>query len=72
MPQAARSLAGYQKVWLQPGESRRVTIEAPQRQLSSWNPSTHRWDPGTGTRPVWVGGSSTDLPISTTVRVRGH
>jgi beta-glucosidase len=72
LPQAVRSLAGYDKVWLRPGESRRVTIEVPERQLSSWNPSTHRWELGTGTRTVWAGGSSGNLPVQATVRVHGH
>jgi beta-glucosidase len=72
LPQALRSLAGYDKLWLRPGESRRVTVEVPERQLSSWNPDTHRWELGTGVRSVWLGGSSADLPEQTTVRVHGH
>jgi beta-glucosidase len=72
LPQAVRALAGYEKVALRPGESRRVTIELPARQLESWNTSTHSWELGTGPRSVWVGGSSSDLPLRTTVRVRGH
>jgi beta-glucosidase len=72
LPQAVRALAGYEKVALRPGESRRVTIELPARQLESWNRSTHGWELGIGPRSVWVGGSSSDLPLRTTVRVRGH
>jgi beta-glucosidase len=72
LPQAVRALAGYEKVALRPGESRRVTIELPARQLQSWNPSTDSWELGTGTRSVWVGGSSSDLALRTTVRVHGH
>jgi beta-glucosidase len=72
LPQAVHALAGYDKLTLRPGESRRVTIEVPAQQLKSWNPSTHRWELGTGTRTVWAGGSSATLPLQTTVRVRGH
>jgi len=72
LPQALRSLAGYEKLWLRPGESRRVTVDVPERQLSSWNPDSHGWELGTGVRAVWVGGSSADLPLQTTVRVHGH
>ena len=72
LPQALRSLAGYDKVWLRPGQSRRMTIEVPERQLSSWNPETHRWELGTGVRSVWVGDSSANLPEQTTVHIHGH
>ena len=72
VPQAVRALVGYEKVALRPGESRRVTIEVPEDQLESWNGSTHRWERGTGTRSVWVGGSSADLPLQTAVRVPGR
>jgi len=72
LPQAVHALAGYEKVALRPGESRRVTIEVPARQLESWNPSTHSWELGTGARSVLVGGSSADLPLRATVRVHGH
>jgi beta-glucosidase len=61
--QAVRSLAGYQKVFLRAGQSRRVTVFVDDRQLSSWNSTTHGWQLGTGNRQVWVGGSSADLPL---------
>ncbi|MDX3116230.1 beta-glucosidase H [Streptomyces scabiei] len=61
--QPVRKLAGYQKVRLRPGESRRVTITVSERQLQYWDSSVHRWVTGAGVRDVRVGSSSQDLPL---------
>jgi beta-glucosidase len=68
--QAPRSLAGYRKVFLRPGESRRVTVFVDKRQLSYWDSAVHGWRVGTGQRDVWAGDSSADLPLHTDVHVR--
>ena len=69
-PQAVRQLVAYAKVSLRPGESRRVIIQIDPQQLSYWNISTHAWALGTGTRSLWVGSSSADLPLQATITVR--
>jgi beta-glucosidase len=61
--QAVRSLAGYQKVGLRAGETRRVTIRISERQLQYWNSTANGWRLGTGGRTVWVGSSSQSLPL---------
>jgi beta-glucosidase len=68
-PQAVASLAGYEKVRLSPGESRQVRITLDGRQLSSWDSASHAWVPGTGARTLWVGSSSANLPLRTTVDI---
>ncbi|MDL4772991.1 glycoside hydrolase family 3 C-terminal domain-containing protein [Actinomadura xylanilytica] len=68
-PQAVRSLGGYQKVGLRPGESRRIRIKVDARQLSHWNTAGHGWTVGTGWRTVWAGSSAADLPLHTKVHV---
>lgn len=68
-PQAVRSLGGYEKIGLRPGESRQIRIQVDDRQLSHWDTTRHDWTVGTGDRSVWVGPSSTDLPLHTKVRV---
>jgi beta-glucosidase len=69
--QAVRALAGYRKVSLRPGESRRITVHVAVRQLQHWDAATSCWRLGTGTRTVWAGSSSATLPLSTAVRVTG-
>jgi beta-glucosidase len=36
-------LIGWSKVALKPGESRQVTIAAPQRMLADWDVKAHGW-----------------------------
>ncbi|MCP3804664.1 glycoside hydrolase family 3 C-terminal domain-containing protein [Allokutzneria sp. A3M-2-11 16] len=69
LPQAEKALAGYQKVSLRPGEQRRITVLLPGRALRHWDTATHSWALGTGTRAVWVGGSSSALPLRTEIEI---
>lgn len=68
-PQAVASLAGYEKVRLLPGESHQVEITLDRRQLRCWDVASHAWVLGAGVRTVWVGPSSANLPLRTTVDV---
>ena len=45
---AQQRLIGWSKVTLKPGESRQVTVTAPQRMLADWDVKAHGWrvDPG--------------------------
>jgi beta-glucosidase len=52
-----RSLKGFSRIRLQPGETRTVTFLVPQRQLAVWN-AEDRWAVEAGRYTVWVGGSS--------------
>ncbi|WP_405623589.1 glycoside hydrolase family 3 C-terminal domain-containing protein [Streptomyces sp. NBC_00076] len=63
VPQAVRSLGGYEKVHLRAGESKTVRIRVDAQQLKYWNTSSHAWVLGTGHREVWVGSSSRTLPL---------
>jgi beta-glucosidase len=69
LDQAVRVLGGYRRLALRPGERRRVTVHIAERTLSSWDTERHAWVLGTGRRSVWIGASSTDLRIRTTVEV---
>jgi beta-glucosidase len=67
--QAVRSLGGWTKVALQPGEARPVTVEVGRRQLEHWDAAAGGWAPGTGARTVWAGPSSRVLPLQATVTI---
>ncbi|MEV5751794.1 glycoside hydrolase family 3 C-terminal domain-containing protein [Actinoallomurus sp. NPDC052308] len=62
-PQAVRKLAGYEKVFLHAGQTRTVSVRVDAQQLRYWDTRTGSWRMATGTRGVWVGGSSRDLPL---------
>ncbi|GAA3398117.1 glycoside hydrolase family 3 C-terminal domain-containing protein [Streptomyces roseoviridis] len=61
--QPHRLLAGYRRLRLAPGESRRITVPVAARTLSSWDEARHRWVLGTGRREVRAGASSRVLPL---------
>jgi beta-glucosidase len=62
-----KQLKGYDKVLLQPGETRTITIALDERAFSYWNTATHAWRVAPGCYTVRAGGSSADLPLSATV-----
>jgi beta-glucosidase len=67
---AARQLAGFERVSLEPGEARKVTITIPRRSLSYWDESTDQWVTPAGRVPVYVGNASDDTELAGTINVR--
>ena len=59
-----RSLAGFQRVELDAGATRTVTVAINQRALSFWDTSRHSWAMAKGVRTVYVGASSRDIRLS--------
>jgi beta-glucosidase len=53
----ARSLQGFSRIHLRPGEKQSVTFRVAQDQLAVWN-TERRWVIEPGSYTVWVGGSS--------------
>ncbi|WP_189824601.1 glycoside hydrolase family 3 protein [Streptomyces finlayi] len=64
---AVRALAGFQRVELRPGESRRITVRVGERQLSYWDTGRGRWTRAKGRRAVYVGASSRDIRLTDSV-----
>lgn len=50
-----RELKGFQRVTLQPGESREVTLGLDTDELSFWSPQTHQRSIEPGTFDLWIG-----------------
>lgn len=55
-----RSLQGFARIHLQPGETRTVTFHLARDQLAVWAPD-RRWAVEPGSYTVWTGGSSEAL-----------
>ncbi len=70
VPMEEKQLAGFRRLDLKAGESRRVTIRIARRELSFWSPEEHAWILPAGERPVLVGSSSRDLRLSGSLPVR--
>lgn len=56
-----RELKGFQKVFLQPGESKTVTIPVDWKALAFWDAKTHSWLAEPGTFELLIGNSSQDV-----------
>lgn len=59
----AKELKGFQKVFLQPGESREVLIKLTQRDLAFWDVDADDWRVEPGEFQVMVGVSSSDIRL---------
>ena len=53
----ARALKGFSRIHLNPGETKTVTFQVPQREIAVWN-AEKSWAIEAGEYTVWVGGSS--------------
>ncbi len=61
-----KELKGFQKVSLEPGETKTVTISIDRRALSFWDETTNSWKAEPGEFTALVGNASDNLKLSTT------
>lgn len=54
----SRSLAGFSRIHLEPGQTKTVTFRIPQKQLAIWD-ENDKWKVEPGLYTVWAGDSST-------------
>ncbi|HVO78667.1 MAG TPA: glycoside hydrolase family 3 C-terminal domain-containing protein, partial [Candidatus Bathyarchaeia archaeon] len=59
-----KRLVGWNKVQLNPGESKEVTVSIPAKYLSIYDEATSSWKLVPGSYTFMAGGSSKDLPLS--------
>jgi len=58
-----RQLKGFEKLRLQPGQARTVTLHLGRRAFSQWSSVQHRWIITPGIYRILAGSSSRDLPL---------
>jgi beta-glucosidase len=63
VPRPVKELKGFQKVDLQPGESKTIVIELNKKDFSFWNPDTKDWFFEKGAFVIHVGASSKDIRL---------
>jgi beta-glucosidase len=66
VPMAVQALAGFQRISLDPGQTKHVTIEVAPRAFQYWSVIDHKWVTAFGDRSFAVGSSSRDIRLSTT------
>ncbi len=64
-------LRAFKKVALEPGESRRVSLELEGRAFSYFNVKTNRWEIEAGSYEVRVGASCEDVRLASSVELAG-
>ncbi|MFD8008184.1 beta-glucosidase [Streptomyces mirabilis] len=66
----ARTLAGFARVELEPGQRETVSITVSRRTLSYWDEAQSRWVTPTGRVPVYVGRSAADVAYAGSITVK--
>jgi beta-glucosidase len=67
--QPIKSLRGFQRIVLEPGEIRRVTIDLPVSTLSYYDVMTHKFIVAPGAFKVMIGSASDDIRLRTDLEV---
>lgn len=67
----AKELRGFAKVYLEPGESKTVTIPLDDKAFRYFNVKTGRWEKESATYKVMVGASVQDIRLTGTVEIKG-
>ena len=61
-----RALVAFDRIHLDAGQSKTVTLHVAPRQLQYWSTKDGKWMTASGKRTVSVGGSSRNLPLNQT------
>ena len=64
-----KELKGFDKVFLNPGEEKEITIELDKRAFAYYNTNIHDWHVESGEFEILIGASSRDIKLKTTVTV---
>jgi beta-glucosidase len=65
-----RELKGFERVMLNPGESRHITVRLNRRSLAYWDLDSHGWKVDPGKFVVRVGDSAQNTPLSQEVTAK--
>ncbi|MDD6275357.1 MAG: glycoside hydrolase family 3 C-terminal domain-containing protein [Clostridia bacterium] len=66
---APKELKGFKKVYLEPDETKKVTVELEDRAFMFWNTSASQWCTESGKYEILVGASSRDIRLSGEVKM---
>ena len=66
-----RELKGFDKVYLEPGETKTVSVELDERSWAYWDTGIHDWFVPGGTYQIQAGRSSRDIVLSVDLNVNG-
>lgn len=64
-----RELKGFEKIWLEPGETKTVSFVLDKRAFAYWNVTLHDWHVESGAFRIEIGRSSREVVLSKTITV---
>jgi len=64
VPREKKSLKGFAKIELEPGETKKVTLELKKSDFSFFHPDRRQWQVEPGAFNILVGNSSRDIQLS--------
>ena len=64
-----KELKGFEKVFLEPGETKTVTMELNKRSVAWYNTKLHDWFAASGDYEILVGASSRDIRLTETLHL---
>ena len=64
-----RELKGFEKIFLNPGESREVRFTLDKRSFAYWNEALHDWHVESGSYSVEIGHSSREIALCASVNI---
>lgn len=71
LPKALRELKGFQKIYLEPGETKTITMYLNKESLSFYDENLGEWVCEPGWFTVYIGNSSRNLPLQARFRAVG-
>ncbi|MBN6206207.1 glycoside hydrolase family 3 C-terminal domain-containing protein [Ralstonia pickettii] len=68
---SVKELKGFEKVYLEPGETKQVRITLTERDFSYYNPEMKNWETESGSYKIQVGSSIQAIHLEETVEMAG-
>jgi beta-glucosidase len=69
LPRPAKELKGFQKVFLQPGEQKTITITLNEDAFQYFNDASNKWIMDGGNYNIMVGSSSRDIRLNSSIKL---
>jgi beta-glucosidase len=70
VPRPLKELKGFERVMLQPGETKHVSVELDGRAFAFYDVAGKHWKVDAGEFGILVGDSSADTPLTSEVQVK--
>ena len=71
LPMPVQELKGFAKVFIQPGEEKKVHIPLGDKAFRYWNVKTNRWEIEGGKYQIRIGASSEDFRLRVVITIAG-